>query len=281
MLGHALSFLKERFQIASLDSPTLDAELIISFVLGIPRSSIYAFPERMISSADKNSIKELGKRREEHEPMAYILGEKEFWSINFVVNKNVFIPRPETELLVEVSKNNLDKIESPTILDICCGSGAIGVSIAQELKNSRVFASDLSKDATICSMQNASSILLKNYSVLQTFMMSGILERNFFNLIVSNPPYIPTCKIANLDTEVANYGPSMALDGGIDGMFYLSDIIRKAPLYLFSKGVLILEIDHEQVESCIKEIKSTGNYLMPVIHRDLAGLNRVVEVKKN
>ena len=281
MLGHVLSFLKERFQIASLDSPTLDAELIVSFVLGIPRSSIYAFPERIISSAEKNSIKELGKRREEHEPMAYILGKKEFWSINFLVDENVFIPRPETELLVEVSINNLDKIESPTILDICCGSGAIGVSIAQELKNSRVFASDLSKEATICSMLNASSILLKNYSVLQTFMMSGILERNFFNLIVSNPPYIPTCKIANLDTEVANYGPSMALDGGKDGMFYLSEIIRKAPLYLFSKGVLILEIDHEQVESCIKEIKSTGNYLIPVIHRDLAGLNRVVEVKKN
>ena len=184
MLGHALSFLKERFQIASLDSPTLDAELIISFVLGIPRSSIYAFPERMISSADKNSIKELGKRREEHEPMAYILGEKEFWSINFVVNKNVFIPRPETELLVEVSINNLDKIESPTILDICCGSGAIGVSIAQELKNSRVFASDLSKDATICSMQNASSILLKNLKVGRPYEVKIIIYCFFRHNII-------------------------------------------------------------------------------------------------
>tara|TARA_A100001037_G_C15154215_1_gene642692 strand:- start:1617 stop:2462 length:846 start_codon:yes stop_codon:yes gene_type:complete len=281
MLGYELSSLKERFQIAGLDSPSLDAELIISFVLGIPRSSIYAFPERIISFVEIASIEDLVGRREKHEPMAYILGEKEFWSINFAVDKNIFIPRPETELLVELSIKNLDRIEFPVILDIGSGSGAIGVSIAKELKNSRVFASDLSKKATVCSMQNASSFSLENYSVLQTFMMSGILEKNIFNLIVSNPPYIPTCEIANLDSEVANYGPSMALDGGKNGMFYLSEIISKAPSYLFSEGVLLLEIDHKQAEICIREINSSGKYSTPVIHKDLAGLKRVVEVKKN
>ena len=124
------------------------------------------------------------------------------------------------------------------------------------------------------------SILLENYSVVQTFLMNGLLKENIFNLILSNPPYIPTSKIADLDSEVANYGPRMALDGGENGMSYLSKIIKETPFYLISKGILLLEIDHEQAESCIKEINHSDKYGIPVIHKDLAGLNRVVEVEK-
>lgn len=281
MLGYELSSVKERFLLAGLGSASLDAELIFSFVLKIVRSKIYAFPERVMSSEEMASISELSRRREKHEPMAYILGEKEFWSTIFSVDKNVFIPRPETELLVEISLKHLDEIKSPVIFDIGCGSGAIGISIAQELKNSKVFASDLSKDATICSTENASRSLLGNYAVVQTFLMSGFLENNFVNLIVSNPPYIPTHKIRNLDSEVSNYGPQLALDGGEDGMFYLSQIIKEAPSYLISQGILLLEIDHSQVESCVNEINITAKYGVPIIHKDLAGFDRVVEVKKS
>ena len=280
MLGYELSSVKERLLLAGLENSSLDAELIFSFVLGMRRSDIYAFPEREMTSNEIACVKDLVKRRVEHEPIAYILGKKEFWSTTFKVDKNVFIPRPETELLVELSIKNLEKIKFPTILDICCGSGAIGISIAKELKNSRVFGSDLSTEAVVCSIKNAESILLKNYSVVQTFLMNGLLKENIFNLIVSNPPYIPTSKIADLDSEVANYGPRMALDGGENGMSYLSKIIKETPFYLISKGILLLEIDHEQAESCIKEINHSDKYGIPVIHKDLAGLNRVVEVEK-
>lgn len=281
MLGYELSSVKERFLLAGLGSASLDAELIFSFVLRIGRSKIYAFPERVMSSKEIASVNKLSKRREEHEPMAYILGEKEFWSTVFSVDKNVFIPRPETELLVEISLKSLEEIKSPVIFDIGCGSGAIGISIAKELTNSRVFASDLSEDATICSTDNASRSLLKNYSIIQTFLMTGFLENNFVDLIVSNPPYIPTLEIRNLDAEVSNYGPKLALDGGEDGMFHLSQIIKEAPFYLISQGILLLEIDPSQVESCVDTINISAKYGVPIIHKDFSGFDRVVEVKKN
>ena len=281
MLGYELSSVKERFLLAGLVSSSLDAELIFAFVLGIRRSKIYAFPERLISPEEMVLIKKLSQRRENHEPIAYILKEKEFWSTKFSLHENVFIPRPETELLVELALKNLNKHNSSVVFDIGCGSGAIGISIALQLIDCKVFASDISKDATVCSIQNASVNLLKNFSVVQTFLMTGFVKKNFVDLIVSNPPYIATDEIQNLVPEVVNYEPRLALDGGKNGMLHLCEIIKESASYLVPQGTLLLEMDPHQVGSCIKEINISGKYGVPNVHKDLAGLDRVIEVKRN
>ncbi len=219
------------------------------------------------------------ERLKSHEPIQYILKNQEFMGFDFYVDKNVLIPQPDTENLVEeviniVEKNNF---KQPKILDICTGSGAIAISLAKIIKGSIVYGSDISDEALKIAENNSIS---NQANVL--FMKSDIFKNIFkefrFNIIVSNPPYIETETIKKLDKEVQKE-PYIALDGGEDGLKFYREIAEKSKYFLEENGFLALEIGYNQKEK-VEEILKENKFRNIYFRKDLAGNNRVIIAQK-
>ena len=259
------------------DSPRLDAEIIISYVLEIPRLKIITGSKTEISTNKVNKIQKLVERRVQGEPVAYLVGKKEFFGIGFKVNSSVLVPRPETELLVERAieiSEDLDR--SVKVLDLGTGSGCISVALAVELRKQQVdfsiTAVDVSKEALEVARNNA---LVNQVEIefIESNWFSSITGS--FDLIVSNPPYI-----AIGDTRVSRETqsePKNALYSGEKGLDDVFKIIDEASEYLDIKGSLLIEIGSDQTEGIESYINSKGLYTLKV-HKDLAGLNRFVEL---
>ena len=258
----------------SIENFSLDAELILSNTLKYKREKLLC---NLNCKANKLQIRKFItdiKKRKNKIPVAYILGKKNFWKTSFLVNRNVLIPRPETELIVEyllkISKFN----SKNNILDIGTGSGCILISLLLERKNWRGTALDISKDAINVAKSNA-----KMQHVLNriTFVNSDI--DNFsgykYDLIVSNPPYINSSSIKNLSEDIKFNEPILALDGGYNGYSEIEKVIKKSAKLLKLKGKLILEIDHNQVLMTRKFLKKDNFYINSVL-KDLRGLNRCI-----
>ena len=239
-----------------IKSHILDSELILSKILKISREKILISSDKKLQNTHVLSFNKLLKRRLHSEPIAYILKRKEFFSKNFYVNKNTLIPRPDTELLVEKILKVYKK-KNPYILDIGTGSGCIILSLLQNLENSRGVGIDISKKALDLAKKNAQKMKLNkkcNFIHRSIEKISGYK----FDLIVSNPPYIPRHQIKNLSKDIKQYEPRNALDGGNDGLDVIKKVIYKSTTILKRNGLLAIEIGNEQYKKVLQILSLYG-----------------------
>lgn len=242
-----------------------EARLLLAYAMGIKADDLIKFSE--VSDEVENIFNELLQKRISGIPYAYITGVKEFMKLDFQVNENVLIPRPETEMLVEEAlKKNAD-----SILDMCTGSGCIAISIAYYNKNAKITAVDISEKALEVAEENA-----KHNNVHIEFVKSDLFENvhRKYDLIVSNPPYISSNDMKELQKEVQKE-PHIALDGGKSGVIFYEKIAEKAKDYLKENGNLIFEIGYNQGQA-VKEILEKNDYENIEIKKDLSGNDRVV-----
>ena len=240
----------DRLKDKNIFSHQLDSEILLSNVLKKKREELLINLTKKVEKQKVEKFQALINRRASKEPVAYILKEKEFWSKNFLVNNNVLIPRPETELMVEKIVKIFKK-KDISILDIGTGTGCILLSILGELKNSRGVGIDISKKAVDVAKKNQK----KHNLIKQTkFFKKSLEELNTtkFDLIVSNPPYIMSKDIKNLEDDIKKFEPKLALDGGNDGLDVIKKVIYKSKSILKIKGMLALEIGNEQFKKVSK-----------------------------
>lgn len=266
----AICFGEEKLNSAGIEDAKHDAWLLLTFICKIDRTFYYVHMDEDMSVEQVTEYESILSKRAEHVPLQYITGEQEFMGILFRVNDAVLIPRQDTETLVEEAL----KVIRPgmKVLDMCTGSGCILISILKNIVDVEGYGYDISKQAINVAKENA-----KLNHVNATFERSDLFEdvSDTFDVIVSNPPYIPTDVISGLMPEVAMYEPMQALDGKEDGLHFYRRIIADASKYLKPDGKLLFEIGHDQGESVPKLMKDAGFKEVRVI-KDLAGNDRVV-----
>jgi len=240
----------------NISTHELDAEILLSNIMDVSRESFITNNKVHIS---ENNIREFDKaieRRGKNEPVAYIIGKKEFWSENFFVNSKTLIPRPETELLIyKILKYFKNK--NINILDIGTGSGCILLSILKELKFSRGIGIDISGKAIQTATINSKKLNLLNRSKFKLYDINNY-NVGKYDLIVSNPPYIPSQEIKNLSKDITKYEPINALDGGIDGLDLIKKVIYKSNFLIKTNGLLSLEIGYQQYKKVSNILKCNG-----------------------
>jgi len=284
ILKWAIATLKE----AEIDSPSINADTLLSFVLSCDRTKLYTNPDEIISDADISRYKDLINERIRHVPLQYITHRVEFMSLDFVVDERVLIPRPETEILVEtVLKNEHDKQYSKrkiTIMDIGTGSGNIAVSLAKNLSNVEIYASDISQEALEIAKTNAQEHkVVDNIHLLHGDLFSafvGYAEKEHIDFIVSNPPYVSESEWKNLEPELRDHEPRVALVAGKDGLCFYKQIIKEATDWLMPDGYLIIEIGETQANTIIKLMEREGHYEDFEIIKDLQGKERVISARR-
>jgi len=268
---------------AGIDTSSLDASVLLANVLGISRSSLIARGTEILQKEDINKFYSFIDRRKKGECIAYITGNKEFFGLNFTVNPNVLVPRPDTEILVEAALEHLKTLNTDNVtknkinvLDLCTGCGAVAVSLKHEMPEIEVWAADISSKALEIAQENADKLLTgSSIKFFHSDLYEAISEINsLFSLIVSNPPYIPTDEIKTLSVEVQNE-PLLALDGGKSGLKIIERIIEKAPDYLQHNGWLLLEASPYQMEKISSLLVNSG-FKDIKLYKDLSGQERVI-----
>ena len=270
VISQGVNILKKKL----IKNPFLDCEMLLSKTLKIKRENLLLNLDMKIKKDEIKQFKKLINRRKKKEPIAYILGYKSFWKSNFKVNKNVLIPRPETEHIVEEVLKIIPKLGSYNILDIGTGSGCLIISIILERQKSYGTAIDISKNALNIAKYNAKIQHIENRI---NFVNSNIDKflRGKYDLIISNPPYIKNYKINYLDDDVKLYEPKVALNGGVDGFSKIKKVVEKSSRLLKTKGKLVLEIDDKQKNITNKILKKNGFYTNKIV-KDLAKKYRCI-----
>ena len=243
----------------------LDSEILLAKILKKKREEILINLNKKVTAKKIFSFNQLIARRSTKEPIAYILGEKEFWSKNFIVNKNTLIPRPETELMVEKIVN-IFKNKNVHILDIGTGTGCILLSALSELKNSTGIGIDISKEAIKIAIKNSTRFNLNHKTKFYRKSITDFYDYKF-DLIVSNPPYIRKKDIKKLDDDIRKFEPKIALDGGNDGLDVIKKVIYKSKSILKNKGMLALEVGNEQFKK-VSKILRNNNFKTSFLIRD-------------
>lgn len=263
---------------SGLDDAKLSCELLLSETLAISRTNLYAHIDDIVDKSHMLRFKNYIKRRKAKEPIQYILNKAYFCDLELRIIPGVLIPRPETELLVEYVKKYLLNISKPYIADLCTGSGCIAVSLAKDIKDSNIYATDISKDACDCALDNVKKYNLKNVKIIQSNLGDAILQnydnlKSKFDCVMSNPPYVPDNVYESLDDEVKLYEPSLALKAGHDGLDYVRDICDFAKKALKPNGLFALEL-HETSLFEAKKIVAKCGFVNVEIIKDLSGKNR-------
>ncbi len=260
------------FEKHGLASARLDAELLAAHAFGMSRIELYAHFDRPLAAAELASYRDLVSRRLAGEPVAYLLGHKEFWSLDLLVDSRVLIPRPDSETLVEEA---LDRITGPSarIADVGTGSGALALALAKARPEAQVFATDISPDALAVARANAERLGLA-VTFLQGDLAQPLVSAGRFDLIVANLPYIPSADIDGLAADVRSE-PRLALDGGADGLALVRRLVAGAPEVLQPGGCLALEVGAGQAGAVAELLRGAG-FGGVGSRRDLAGIERVV-----
>jgi len=293
---------------AGIENPGLDSSLLLAEVLNTNRSMLTAAGNDNISQESVAAFRQLIKRRQSGECTAYILGRKEFYGLEFLVNPSVLVPRPDTETLVEMAlakvKEKREKGKEQTgtgeqpfrVLDLCTGSGAIAIALKHTMPELEVWAADISAEALETAKTNAARLLPPDsISFFQGDLFDALIDQrsankltpttnkdqpffsflfSLFSLIVSNPPYIPSAEISSLAPEV-RMEPALALDGGGDGLDVIRKIVSRAPKFLCAGGALLLEADPRQMAAIASLYKEAG-FSDIQTHKDLSGRKRVI-----
>ena len=275
------------FSRKEVDSPRLSAELLLAHVLKVPRIKLYMDYERILDENDLAQYRSLVQRAAEHEPIAYLTGIAHFFNLEFEVNRDVLIPRPDTETLVEnvlQLVRNQSGLEAPRILDLCTGSGCIAIALASRLKHATIIAGDISPKAVGMARRNAEKLgVADRVSVEQGHLyeaLAGKVDVQPFDLIVANPPYIPTSQIETLPRNVREYEPVNALDGGLDGLVVHRKILAGAPERLALGGRVFLEIAFDQAGRAMDMMSRLPAFEEVRILKDYSGRDRVLTAKK-
>lgn len=263
------------------ESPRLDAEILLAHARGCPRIQLYTHFDDEVSESQRVLMRGLVGRRAAAEPVAYLVGHREFFGLDFRVTADVLIPRPDTETLVVDALEQLKSLRDPRVLDIGTGSGCIAISLAVNCPSARVTAVDLSPAALLVARQNgAAHAVLDRVQFLEGDLFSPVTAGETFDLIASNPPYVTTSEIATLAPDVRLHEPHSALDGGLDGLDVIRRLVSAAPGFLSPGGCLLIEIDSEQAASVTQLLEANGRYENIVVLKDLAKKPRVVRAAR-
>ena len=264
------------------DTPQLDAQVLLAHVIQKPRAWVIAHPEYDVTEKEKNQIDLALQKLEAGEPLPYILGKWEFFGLEFDITKDVLIPRPETELLVEKAIAWLQvSPERRTIADIGTGSGVIATSIAMHVPDAHILATDISRDALKVAQNNARKFQVNH---LIDFLQCDLLPQHIdnlstdrhFDLICANPPYIPTDKLRQL--PIFGREPTLALDGGADGLDAYRRLFKLAPDWLAPQGMMLLETEASLGVQALGLAYDTFSDVSIHLHQDLAGHDRLLEI---
>ncbi len=281
MLSWISQYLKDR----GIESPRLHAEMLLSHVLGLKRIELYTHHDTEVAKSDLEKLHALVKRAGLNEPVAYLVGKTEFYSIEIEVSKDCLIPRPETELLVQRAIEFLrtrDGIQS--VCDLCTGSGCIAVAIAKNFPKADIIATDISDQALKIANRNVEKYnLQERIKLLSGDLFDPVipqLDTGKFDLIISNPPYVSEIEYEKLDKNVKEYEPRIALFAGEDGLDIYKRIIEKADKYLKPKAALLFEIGYSQGSSVRSLLEKTQCFSDITIEKDFNDNDRIVKAVK-
>lgn len=266
------------FQGLGLERPRLETEALLASSLGVDRLWLYTHYDKPLVGPELVAFRQAVIRRSRREPLQYIIGQWDFWSLEFAVSPNVLIPRQETEHLVEFTLKIAKSAD--WILDLCTGCGNIAISLAKEMPSASFWATDITPEALKIAVRNA-----KTHHVLDRicFLMGDLFapikkQKVRFDIILCNPPYIPTQKIDKLQPEVKDFEPRLALDGGADGLNFYRRLVPEAIGFLKPSGYLIMEIGSDQAQAVQGMLYHQGYQDVEII-KDYAGLDRVIAGK--
>ena len=280
-LGKLLAWAGPYLEKYGVDSPRLSAELMLGRVMGLSRLALYLNFEKPLTSAELAEFKKLLIRRREGEPMAYIMGRREFYGLDFKVGPGVLIPRPESEHLVEEGIRLLQDAPEPHILDLCTGSGAVALALASALPQARVWAVDISEKALHYARLNAGNHGLEVNWLLGDLWQPLAACGVFFDLITANPPYVTTAEWRGLSAEIKNFEPQNALLGGEDGLDIIREIINGARAFLRPLACLLIEIGAGQAAPVARLAEGAAIYRDIGFVNDLAGHQRVLKCQRS
>ncbi len=282
----------------NVESPRLQTELLLAHLLKMPRMKLYLNFDRALTAAETDGLRELVKRRGLREPLQHIIGSTSFCGFEIAVSRQVLVPRPETELLAELGWQFLSTLNSQlsTCLDFCTGSGCIAIAIAAKCPQAKIFATDISTEALALAKENAERnnvgeriefLAGDGFAALPVVAQASSLcvSKNEltgkmpvplrFDLIVSNPPYIPSAEIATLDPEVRDFDPRLALDGGADGLDFYRKLAAEAKTFLKPDGKIMVEFGDGQADA-IKKIFESEKWVVEAVREDYSHRARII-----
>ena len=257
LVNEAIAFAEQELKRSNNLNSRLDSEILVSHLINVPREIIYSKLKENLPSNKTEELQKLVNRRAKKEPIAYILNNKEFWSTNFYVDRSVLIPRPETEVLIDLILSHINnKNNYFNILDIGTGSGCILISLLKELISAKGIGVDKSSKAIAIANKNSISQQVNNRATFKNLNLEEIKFDKKFDIIVSNPPYLPDVSLKNLNPDIKLYEPKIALQGGVQGVDFLCKIINLASKILKINGLLALEIGDNQFHLLAKYLSN-------------------------
>jgi release factor glutamine methyltransferase len=282
-IGRLLTWTTDYLKQHDADSPRLDAEVLLAHARGCPRIQLYASFDELAPEDLRTAFRELVKQRAAGMPVAYLVGKKEFYSLEFKVTQDVLIPRPESESLVMAALDAIKQIGGTAIhvCDMCTGSGCVAIAIAKQAKTAAVTAADVSTAALAIAAENAARLgVADRVTMVESDLFAGIATGATFDIITANPPYVSEAELAALPATVRDYEPQSALVAGADGMDVIRKLVPQAAEHLPSGGRLFIEISPMIASKVSELIAADPNYQTPETIKDLAGLARIVSARR-
>ena len=281
-ISRVLRWTARKFDQSGYASARLDAEVLLAHCLGMERIGLYLAHDKPLDGTELGRYRQSVRRRLAGEPVAYITGQREFWSLPLAVSNSVLVPRPETEGMVELAVDALKmqqearrSADRMRVIDVGTGSGAIAIALAQELDMVDVFAIDVDASALACARRNATKVGVAIHFI-QGDLLHAISSVASFDLIIANLPYISSNEVSCLSPEVRDWEPRIALDGGPDGLSFIRPLVAQSSTHLVSGGRLMLEIDRNQGPRVEALLRAAG-FDHVSTHCDLSDLPRVVQ----
>ena len=267
----------------SVESPRLQTELLLAHLLKLPRMKLYLNFDRVLTPAETGALRELVKRRGQREPLQHITGSTSFCGYEIAVNRHALVPRPETELLAELGWQFLSTLNSQpsTALDFGTGTGCIAIALAAKCQDAKIIALDISTDALALAKQNAAqNKVAERIEFVQGDGFGALPAGTQFDLIISNPPYIPSAEIETLQPEVRDFDPRGALDGGTDGLDFYRMLAAQAKAFLKPDGKIMLEFGDGQADA-IKNIFENEKWIVEAVKEDYSQRARILIAKSS